>query len=186
MQNIQPTARSSRFRGVEIRKKSAGRRLRRRPWIYVISAGNDGARIKRSMGLPLLYWATPNALSGWKKRYASASKLPAANIFLLYGQYLNLPVTNNITGNQYLLYNHCPDCPCSAPTSRGRVFCIEKLFICNILYIYIYYILYIVYFIIFILYPQRLPQVPRHFGCLYREIKRKKNIFFLFLFSIYI
>lgn len=28
--------------------------------------------------------------------------------------------------------------------------------------------------------------MPRHFGCLYREIKRKKNIFFLFLFSIYI
>jgi len=44
---MQPTARSSRFGGVEIRKKSAGRRLRRRPCIYVISAGNDGARIKR-------------------------------------------------------------------------------------------------------------------------------------------
>ena len=37
---MQPTTRSSRFGGVEIRKKSAGRRLRRRPWIYVISAGS--------------------------------------------------------------------------------------------------------------------------------------------------
>jgi hypothetical protein len=47
IESMQPTARSSRFGGVEIRKKSAGRRLRRRPCIYVISAGNDGARIKR-------------------------------------------------------------------------------------------------------------------------------------------
>ena len=135
---MQPTAHTSRFRGVEIRKKSAGRRRSRRPWIYVMAAGNDGARIKRRIAAAGNLSADTQHTFRLKKEKASANKLPAANIFLLYGQYLNLPVANSITGNQYLLYSHCPNCPRTAPTSRGRVFCIKELFIYNILYIYIY------------------------------------------------
>ena len=49
IEGIQPTARSSRFGGVEIRKKSAGRRLRRRPCIYVISAGSVWCPYKKKI-----------------------------------------------------------------------------------------------------------------------------------------
>ena len=135
-------------------KLLAGRRLRRRPCIYVMAAGNDGARIKRRIEAAGNLSADTQHASRLKKEKASANKLTAGRFFLFYGQYLNLSATNTITDNQYLLYNHSPNCPNSAPTSRGRVIFIKELFIYNILYIYIYYILYIVYFIIFILYPQ--------------------------------
>ena len=85
IESTQPTARSLRFGGAIIRKKSAGRRLRRRPCIYVIVAGSDGARIKRSMSLPLLYRLTPNTLPAEKKRKASANKLPAGRFFFFTG-----------------------------------------------------------------------------------------------------
>lgn len=168
-------------------KLLSGRRLRRRPCIYVMAAGSDGARIKRKIEAAVIVSANTQHSFRLKKEKASANKLPAGNIFLLYGQYLNLSVTNKLTGNQYLLYSHCPNCPRTAPTSRGRVFCIKELFIYNILYIYIYYILYIVYFIIFILYPQWLPHCPGILVTLYREIKIKKIFFFFFyFFYIYI
>ena len=165
MQSVQPTARSSRFRGVIILKKSAGRRLRRRPWIYVMAAGSVWCPYKKKYEDAGNLSADTQHSFRLKKRNASASKLPAANIFLLYGQYLNLPVANTITDNQYTIYiTSLPSLPSASQIHLGDFF-YRKLqyMVCFMLFIY--------YILLFIIYYYISPRIPDLKQPLYREKK---------------
>ena len=146
---MQPTARSSRFGGVEIRKNywpagGSAAVLEYTLFLPVVY----GARIKRSMRPPVFYRLTPNTP-------------PGRQIFLLYGQYLNLPVANTTTGNQYPLYRYFPTFPGSSPPLLGRsIFYKRVIYIQYIVYLYILYTIYCIFYYIYSIFSTTSPPSP--------------------------